>query len=190
MTILNKNLAACFFASVMLSIGCKQNDAINDAKNSEVITSFNLQKDLFDFSDKLAAGDTLTLFADLSICDSWHTEKNIFYKASDKVLTKSWNDGEFVNEDEMELREVHYQYNPNDSLNFETLLKAFELSVKNAENQNSPRIKAIHLNDTIVLHSNDYLHSMRIADYYNKIKSRLYPDLSIYKPVEPILDSQ
>ena len=52
-------------------------------------SNFDLEKDVYDFSNKLEDGDTLFLFVDASLCTSVHMDTVIFTKKGTETYLKT-----------------------------------------------------------------------------------------------------
>lgn len=148
-------------------------------------SKFNLTTDYSEFTEKMEDGDTLMVYADLSICASWHEEVNSFIKREGKVYIGSINKGEFVNSTEAILPLVENKACPSDSLSFEHLFKKLGDVRKEPDGHSPFRIMLTYRNDTIRFNSLGLMDAMRIVDHYTQIKRCLYPEVDLYQP-DPI----
>jgi len=169
----------CILLIMLIATGCSHKK-VTPIKES--LSTFILDKDIYDFSNKLNNGDTIFFNAMLGVCVSDCIEKNTIYKLDNKVYIKSTICDIYPTGDSMNLESVPYLYNESDSLNFEKLLYSLnENRIK--PNDYSRFIYQIIFNqDTIEFYPTNLIMSLRKIQYYSKIKERLYPSEEFFKP--------
>jgi hypothetical protein len=158
-------------------IGCTGN------KSKVSKTEFSLRKDLSRFSEKLNNGDSLRFNAMLGVCESECMEHNLIFKQNDSVFIQSYIENIYPHDESKTLEKVLYKYVKTDTLNFEDLFLSIKDLESNHKDKTQYTFQAIFKQDTIGFHGNSLVSILRILDYYNEIKRRLYPDEVLYKPV-------
>lgn len=153
-----------------------------NGQTAQLPSAFDLKRDVFNFTSKLSEGDTLEFIADLSSGTSWHTERNIIYKLGGQIMLRSWNEGEFVTNQDAELLPVVYSLQT-DTLNFEDLFIRLH---QRSSLGNRRRFTLIYDDDTIHYSSSGLGESLRMIAYYSQIKHRLYPESELYNYPEII----
>lgn len=174
-----------FIPSILLVIlfGCGT-ESEKEVTEAIEVSNFNLESDYLNFKEKMEDGDTLRVFADLSICTSWHVEENLFVKHNGKVYLQSENEGEFVDSLEMSLPQVEYAKCISDTLAFEAFFKYLGEERKFGDEEHHGQITISYKGDTIRYRSHDLIDAMRTVDYYIQIKRCLFPEVELYQPVE------
>ncbi|PSK83755.1 hypothetical protein [Prolixibacter denitrificans] len=156
------------------------NSIINDEKSA----AFDLRKDLTHFSYSMNESDSMIIVANLSACSSrWH-ETNILTKKNNQILISTSAKGDFVEDDEKQLKSTFYHFAQNDSLNFENLFSYMEKKNVQGKKTKSNVFTIIFKQDTVTFYSyglNDHLNNI---NYYIKIKRRIYPSVKMYQPLE------
>ncbi|NBG67407.1 hypothetical protein [Acidiluteibacter ferrifornacis] len=137
--------------------------------------------------------DTVYLLANVSACMVWQVEMNHLFKKNDTIYVETYLNGDFIDSSNSYLAKVPYVITLTDSLNFENLFTYLDLKNINDEKINSNVITVIHNLDTVKYYSNGLGDHLYNIEYYNSIKRRIYPNASIYQPIEliqpPIPDS-
>ncbi len=176
LTIVTK--AFCFL--VVLSTTCtrkKSNVGIIDNP------SFDLKKNLSDFSNTLEEDDTLFLLVDASSCMWIQKDSVVFIKKNDKVYVNTTIHLSVFEDDTHQLGNIQYS-KVTDSLNYEDL---FNLLLKKNIKPNSRSVNTftvIHKKDTLQLYSKLIGEFPEDLGYYIQIQRRLYPDAEEYQPVK------
>jgi hypothetical protein len=132
----------------------------------------------------LEEGDSLRVLANLSICDSWLIEENLFIKREGKVFLSSTNEGEFVDSAEMKLSEVEYIKCESDTLTFEYLFSKLGDERRERTGNSLSMFSLSIRTDTVRFYSLGLKDAMRMVDHYTQIKRCLYPNIELYQPVE------
>ena len=146
-------------------------------------STFNLKTDVYNFSEKLHNDDTLFFIAAIGVCASECREYNIITKENDKIFIQSIVKDILPDYQSKEINKIPYILNPNDTLNFENLFWSMkdDISEKNAHIGKSI-YEVIYKYDTIEFYPKSLSSVLRKIHFYSKIKERLYPDETIYKP--------
>jgi hypothetical protein len=151
-------------------------------KQQESKTStFNLTEDYLNFTTNMNDGDTLFMFADLSACMSTWIESSYLYKKNGKIYTG----GKIISHSHFKtpinLNEIEYPTQQNDSLCFEKLFRV--LLLENTNSNSSPMLTISYKNDTVKFYTTDLINHLERIHYYVKIKEKLYPEIEMYQPV-------
>lgn len=174
---------------VFLFCGCLRKENKKNVLKIKLIIkkldTFNLKRDVFDFSSKMNEMDTLFLYANLSVCTSWWVEKNMFVKKNGEIsLLTNINNDVLCQGDESVTIESEYCYSPTDSLNFEDLFKHMSAKEEDDKDRNSTFL-LVCKKDTMRYYSYDLVDKMQNVDFYIRIKRRLFPGHEAYKSIKP-----
>jgi|WetSurMetagenome_2_1015567.scaffolds.fasta_scaffold01666_5 hypothetical protein len=146
--------------------------------------SFNLEKDIFNFSDSMRNGDTIFLNAKMGVCLSHCEEHNIIYKLNDSIFIQSKYVETSPRNYAKDIEKTLYKYNKSDTLNLEDLIT----SIRGNRTKRNYYIKytyqVIYKRDTIEFFTYGLISTLKKMEYYNRIKERIYPNEELYKPVQ------
>jgi hypothetical protein len=145
-------------------------------------TPFQLQADIYNFSEKLSKNDTLILIIDQSACISRSVDRSKITSDGNHIFIQT----EIIdgNEGKKVLQKVVYE-TQKDSLSIEGLLKHMNGYGTNYRENSSPFITAIHDGDTVEYYALSLTKKLGNIDYYHSIMRRIYPHEKNYQPLEP-----
>jgi len=151
-------------------------------KKSRVTPStFNLDKDLYHFSEKMDNGDTLIFNAMLGVCTSHCMERNLIFRINDSIIIQSVIEDIYPSGDSKTLPRVQYKFNVNDTLNFENLLTSLRQDTTNLRNNGHFIYQAIYKQDTIEFIPKNLILVLNKIRYYEIIKARIYPNEKLFQ---------
>lgn len=169
-----------------LFIGCSEK---RERKVNGLISSFDLEKDIYNFSEKMNNGDTLILKARLGVCTSNCHEHNLIYKINDKIYIQSVIEDIDYGEDKSKILErTPYEYKRNDSLNFENLFSKQKNNRIKPKDNGDYTFVVINKTDTIVYRGENLIVTLGLIKHYSLIKERIYPNEKIFQPVRVPVD--
>lgn len=150
-------------------------------------SKFNLEKDLYRFTEKMENGDTIEVTADLSACMYAGGEKYTFTKQNDSIFLQTFSEESSFERKSQTLPKIFYDINPKDSLSFENYFKflnkndvpkrEYSSALITINNRNTPHIK--------------YFYDSGLEDKFNKldklnlIRKKLYPKDTFFLVEEP-----
>lgn len=150
--------------------------------------SFDLVRDIGNFSELMTKLDTIIVYSDLSICYGERYERDIITKKNDNVFIQVSVNDNFKGNVDYEKR--MYKYDKSDSLNFETLYLKLQKHII-PKHRSSLSFKIIHnRKDTLNIFTYGLMDIINVSRYIAKIKNQLYFDKDYYTPLlipkEPI----
>lgn len=141
--------------------------------------TFDLNRDIANFSELMTELDTLVIKTNLCICSGEHYEKDIITKSKDSVFIQV-----FINNDikgSMAYEKRSYAYIKSDTLNFESLYSKMQKLINPSKN-GTLRFEIVHnRKDTLKLYSYGLMNSLAISKHLYKIKDRIYFNKDYYK---------
>jgi hypothetical protein len=139
--------------------------------------SFNLVRDIGNFSELMTELDTIVVKGDYSICGGEYFETDIITKKNDSVYIQVLIDDDIKGKMNYEKR--LYQ---SDTLNFETIYS--KLQKRNILNHRATlRFEIVHnRKDTLKLFSYGLMDILKISINLAAIKDQIYFDKNYYKP--------
>ncbi|MCB0539282.1 MAG: hypothetical protein KDE33_17330 [Bacteroidetes bacterium] len=170
------SLAACF---LIIMQGCVRRV---DSGSQESDTGLDLAADLFRFSSRMTESDTLEVFVNTTSCEAFGYENNIITKHQDQVYIKTYVSWPWLEQGEIELDQVIYLYDPDDSLNLEDFFLYLDSIGSPKERNNWCFVQVSYGQDSICYYSEDLSDIHLKMNYYRQIKMRLYPEEKIYQP--------
>lgn len=162
----------------ILTLGCSN----DNQRTVDDTSSFELKKDIYDFSSRLEENDTLILLVDASVCTSMQIDYLVFIKKNNNITV---NTTVHIWEGEQEiynLGSVDY-IKSQDSLNYEDLFKFVNNKGVKDQKSNSNVFTVIHKQDTLRLFSDHLMDHLTNLGYFTDIQQRLYPDAELYQPI-------
>jgi hypothetical protein len=168
-----------FIIGFVLILGCSRSEK---RKYTESKSSFDLRKDIYNFSEKMENGDTIILNAKIGVCLSYCNEHNSLWKEKGKIFIQSEIKDIYPNNDSLKLGRTEYTFDKNDSLNFENLFISLkDKSIKPNEGKEYT-FQIIYKYDTIEFFPGNLVLILQNISYYNGIKGKIYPDENFFKP--------
>ena len=164
-----------------LILGCSEKNA---KKINESISSFDLKKDIYNFSEKMENGDTLILNAELSVCTSESHDSNLIFKLNDSVFIQSLIEEMSPRKLTITLKKTQYKFLNNDTLNFENLFTSLKDNRTQPKYHKHYTFEIIHKMDTVKFYSENLIKILKHLEYYYRIKERIYPNETYFKPVK------
>ncbi len=143
--------------------------------------SFVLERDLYDFSNKLDNNDTMILLVDASVCAWVEIDSLVITKSNDKISIQPtiwyWSDEKEI----LKLDKVQYSTS-NDSLNLENLFKYLHKKGIQDEHNNPIVFTLFHKDDTLHFYSANLGDHLENLSYFQRIMGKLYPDAKHFEP--------
>jgi hypothetical protein len=148
---------------------------------------FDLEKDLYQFSQKMENGDTLKIKVDHSACMFAAFENYNFVKQNDTLFLETHSEISSFEKQQHTLSKVPYFINANNSLSFENFFKYLEKENKPQRNNDSPLVTVHYSNKNQTKYFNDD----GLRDKFEKldklflIREKLYPNDKFFEVPEP-----
>ena len=148
-------------------------------------SKFNLEKDLYQFTEKMENGDTVEISADLSACMYTGKEKYTFTKQSDSLFIETFSEAGSFEKKSQILPKMFYPIKAKDSLSFENYfdyLKKNEVPVRQR-----PLITIFYKNkyQSYIFSDSDLSDKFNKLGNLNLIRKKLYPKDDFFKVEEP-----
>lgn len=86
-------------------------------------SKFDLEKDLYQFSEKMENGDTLEVYVNLSACMFAASERYNFVKENDTLYLETHSEISSFEKQQQTLPKIIYPFKPKNSLSFENYFK-------------------------------------------------------------------
>lgn len=148
-------------------------------------SKFNLEKDLYQFTEKMENGDTIEIVADLSACMFSGSEKYAFVKENDSIFLETFSESSFEQKSQT-LPKMFYPIKAKDSLSFENYFKY--LKRNDIVVRPRPLINILYKNkhQSYVFSDSDLSDKFTKLDRLHLIRKKLYPKDNFFKVEEPL----
>lgn len=164
-----------FSLTILLLFSCKHE------------SRFDLEKDLYQFSQKMENGDTLEVKVDHSACMFAAFENYIFVKQNDTLFLETHSEISSFGKQQQTLSKIPYFINLNDSISFENFFKYLEKENKPQRDYDFPLITVHYSNKNQTKYFNDD----SLKDKFEKldklflVREKLYPNDKFFEVPEP-----
>lgn len=170
-------IRAILFLMILTLLSCKKE------------SKFNLEKDLYQFSEKMENGDTIEITANISACMFAGSEKYTIIKENDNLFIETFSEESSFERKSQTLPKMFFLTKAKDSLSFENYFKFLKKNEVPPKQNGSALITIFYKNKP----QSYYFYDSDLGDKFNKleqlslIRKKLYPDDSFFKVAEPIL---
>lgn len=150
-------------------------------------SEFNLDKDLYQFSEKMENGDTLEVNVDHSACMFAAFETYTFVKQNETLFLEIHSGISSFERKQQTLPKTIYSIKPNDHLSFENYFKYLEKENKRNGERNSSFVTVNYKNKNQIKYFNTY----GLGDKFTKldklflVRKTLYPNDKFFETPEP-----
>ncbi|MGO4707540.1 hypothetical protein AB4Y90_00205 [Chryseobacterium sp. 2TAF14] len=168
-----KNALAFLALSILFS--CKQQ------------SKFNLEKDLYQFSEKMENDDTLKIDINHSACMFAAFETYTFTKRHDTLFLETYSEISSFEKRQQTLPKIIYDFKPNDSQSFENYFKYLKEENRPSRESRSPLVSVYYPNKN----QRQYFNDDGLDDKFKKldklflIRKKLYPRDKFFEIPEP-----
>lgn len=150
-------------------------------------SKFNLEKDLYQFSEKMENGDTLEVDINHSACMFAAFETYLFLKQNDTLFLETHSEISSFEKQQQTLPKIVYPFKPNDSLSFESYFKYLKKENK-ANRKYSPSLVTVYYpnkNQTQYFNDDGLDDKFKKLDKLFLIREKLYPNDKFFEVPEP-----
>lgn len=150
-------------------------------------SKFNLEKDLYQFSEKMENGDTLEVYVNLSACMFAASEKYNFVKENDTLYLETHSKISSFEKQQQTSPRIIYPFKPNNSLSFENYFKYLKYENRAKREYGSSLVTVYYPNKNQKQYFNDYGldDKFKKLDKLSLIRKRLYPNDKFFETPEP-----
>lgn len=134
---------------------------------------FDLNKDLYQFSEKMENGDTLKIKTDLSQCTFLAFEEYTFIKQNDSLYVEKYS--EEGSGRKQTLPQILYKIEADDPLSFENYFKYLKKSDTIKEKSNWPYVSITYKKQQKFFYKTDLRDSFEKMDSLQPVRKNIYP---------------
>lgn len=166
---------ATFFLALSILFSCN-----NESK-------FDLEKDLYQFSEKMENGDTLEVNVDYSACMYAAYERYNFVKENDTLYLETHSEISSFEKQQQTLPRIMYPFKPKNSLSFENYFKYLKDENRAKRKYGSSLVTAYYPNKNQTQYFNDdgLDDKFKKLDKFSLIRKKLYPNYKFFETPEP-----
>ncbi|WP_159473376.1 hypothetical protein [Chryseobacterium sp. 18068] len=150
-------------------------------------SKFDVEKDLYQFSEKMENGDTLEVYVNLSACMFAASERYNFLKENDTLYLETHSEISSFEKKQQTLPKIIYPFKPNNSFSFENYFKYLKNENKAKRKYGSSLVTVYYPNKD----QTQYFNDDGLGDKFTKldklslIRKRLYPNDKFFETPEP-----
>jgi hypothetical protein len=151
-------------------------------------SKFDVEKDLYQFSEKMENGDTLEVYVNLSACMFAASERYNFLKENDTLYLETHSEISSFEKQQQTLPRIIYHFKPNNSLSFENYFKYLKNKNRAKRECDSSLLTVYYPNKN----QRQYFNDDGLGDKFTKldklslIRKRLYPNDKFFETPEPL----
>ncbi|WP_210148839.1 hypothetical protein [Chryseobacterium scophthalmum] len=148
---------------------------------------FDLEKDLYQFSEKMENGDTLEVYVNLSACMYAASERYNFVKENDTLYLETHSEISSFEKQQQTLPKIIYPFKLNNSLSFENYFKYLKNENRAKREYGSSLVTVCYPNKN----QRQYFNDDGLGDKFTKldklslIRKKLYPNDKFFETPEP-----
>lgn len=152
-------------------------------------SNFDLEKDLYQFSDKMENGDTVEISVNHSACLFLSHELYTFIKQKDTVFLQTYSEISSFEKREQTLPKIVYHVSNKNQLSFEYYFKYLSKENKPKTETNSPIVRIYYKNKAQLksFYSDDLRDKFEKLDRFGLLRKKIYPNDTFFKSPEPPL---
>lgn len=150
-------------------------------------SKFDLEKDLYQFSEKMENGDTLEVYVNLSACMFAASERYNFVKENDTLYLETHSEISSFEKQQQTLPRIIYSFKPHNSLSFENYFKYLKNENRAKREYGSPLVTIYYPNKNQRQYFNDdgLDDKFKKLDKLSLIRKRLFPNDNFFETPEP-----
>ena len=146
-----------------------------------------MEKDLYQFSEKMENGDTLEVYVNLSACMYAASEKYCFVKENDTLYLETNSEISSFEKQQQTLPKIIYPFKPSNSLSFEDYFKYLKKENKVNRKYSSSLVTVYYpnKNQTQYFNEDGLDDKFKKLDKLSLIRKKLYPNDKFFETPEP-----
>ena len=151
-------------------------------------SKFDLEKDLYQFSEKMENGDTLEVGINYSACMFAAFETYTFFKQNDTLFLETHSEISSFEKQQQTLPRIVYPFKPNNFFSFENYFKYLkEENRAKRKYSSSSLVTVYHPNKNQIQYFNDdgLYDKFKKLDKLSLIRKKLYPYDKFFETPEP-----
>lgn len=150
-------------------------------------SNFDLEKDLYQFSDKMENGDTIEVSVNHSACLFLSHELYTFIKQKDTVFLQTYSEISSFEKREQTLPKIVYHVSNKNQLSFENYFKYLSKENKPKTETNSAIVSIHYKNKAQAksFYSDDLRDNFEKLDRFGLLRKKIYPNDTFFKSPEP-----
>ena len=150
-------------------------------------SKFELEKDLYQFPEKMENGDTLEVYVNLSACMFAASERYNFVKENDTLYLETYSEISSFGKKQQALPKIIYPFKPNNSLSFENYFKYLKDENRAKRKYGSSLVTVYYPNKNQTQYFNDDGLDDKFTklDKLSLIRKKLYPNDKFFETPEP-----
>jgi hypothetical protein len=138
--------------------------------------TFDLKKDIYNFSEEMTEKDTLYFLADLSVCLGRSYYHSAVTKENDTVYISTKAIDETGEPVVKYFAKTKYLAAVEDSLTLENAIICLEKYGVSPKNKRYPSLTIVHQTDTLFYYTEGILERLNFSRYYTNILFNIYPE--------------
>ncbi|MGD1319229.1 hypothetical protein [Chryseobacterium sp. 2R14A] len=150
-------------------------------------SKFDLEKDLYQFSEKMENGDTLEVYVNLSACMFAASERYNFVKENDTLYLETHSEISSFEKQQQTSPKIIYPFKPKNSLSFENYFKYLKNENRAKREYGSSLVTVYYPNKN----QRQYFSDDGLGDKFTKldklslIRKKLYPNDKFFETPKP-----
>ncbi|WP_160138865.1 hypothetical protein [Chryseobacterium sp. c4a] len=146
---------------------------------------FDLDKDLYQFSEKMENGDTVTINTNLSACTFFAFETYTFIKQNDTLFLEKYSQIDTGGKKTQTLPKIIYKIKARDPLSFENYLKYLNKENRIEQNTNFPLVSVNYKNQKHNFYDDGLRDRFIKLDSLLRVKENIYPKDTFFHQEAP-----
>jgi len=148
-------------------------------------SKFDLNKDLYHFSERMENGDTIKIKTDLSACMFFAFEVYTFIKQNDTLFLEKYSEESSHNKSSQTLPKIIYKIKAGDPLSFENYLKFLNKEDKPYEKGDFPLVTVTYKNQSRKFYDDGLRDKFMKHDSLFIVRENIYPKDTFFKQKAP-----
>ncbi|MCQ9637075.1 hypothetical protein MP477_19190 [Chryseobacterium sp. WG23] len=148
-------------------------------------SEFDLNRDLYQFSEKMENGDTMKVKTELSACTFFAFEVYIFIKQNDSLFLEKYSQIDTGGKRTQTLPKIIYKMKANDPLSFENYLKYLNKEDKPDHKSNFPLVSVHYKNQKRNFYDDGLRDKFIKLDRLLLVKENMYPTDTFFMQEAP-----
>ncbi|MDW9382206.1 hypothetical protein [Chryseobacterium sp. JV558] len=157
-------------------------------------SKFDLNKDLYHFSERMENGDTIKIKTDLSACMFFAFEVYTFTKQNDTLFLEKYSEESSHDKSSQTLPKIIYKVKAGDPLSFENYLKFLNKEDKPYEKGDFPLVTVTYKNQSRKFYDDGLRDKFMKHDSLFTVRENIYPKDTFFKhkapPPPPIIKNK
>ncbi|SIR29867.1 hypothetical protein [Chryseobacterium sp. RU33C] len=148
-------------------------------------SQFDLNKDLYHFSERMENGDTVRIMTDLSACMFFASETYTFTKQHDTLFLEKYSEITSYGKTTQTLPKIPYKVKASDPLSFENYLKFLNKEDKPHEKGDFPLVTVTYKKQNRKFYDDGLQDKFMKHDSLFAVKENIYPKDPFFKQEAP-----